>query len=207
MDLPALKAGGPYKLTIAGKNRVEVNNVLVGEVWIASGQSNMQWPLNQTVGGEDAVKNSTDPKLHLLYIPLHTSQTPEDNITPPWQESKPDSSSNFSAVAYHFGKELRKRLGIPVGIIHTSWGGTYAEAWTRRGVIESTPGLKCTCPAIWPEAELPDGAAELFNQQAQYLRRWRRPAPPASSRLPRPSPRAIPRTRAIPTSLPSSTTP
>lgn len=141
VKLPELKAGGPYTLTMSGKNRVEAKNILVGEVWIASGQSNMQWPLFNTVGGEDFVKDSTDPQYRLLYIPRHTAETPEDNITAPWQESNPASAREFSAVAYHFGKELRKRLKVPVGVIHTSWGGTIAEAWTRQEVLERTPNL------------------------------------------------------------------
>jgi sialate O-acetylesterase len=130
----------------------------------------MQFGLSSEIGGEDEVRNSTDPQLRLMYIPLHTSQTPEDNITVPWQPSAPDSARNFSAVAYHFGKELRKRLGVPVGMIHTSWGGTYAEAWTRRGVIESTPGLEYIMPNYRNQQR--NYQLALLNwgkQQEQYL--------------------------------------
>jgi len=136
-----LRAGGPHTLTISGKNTVSVRNVMVGEVWIASGQSNMQWPITAT-DSASKIPTFNDPDLRLLYIPRHTSQTPETDINVPWQAATPETAANFSAVAYFFGRDLRKALGVPVGMIHTSWGGTIAEAWTRRGVLESTPGLE-----------------------------------------------------------------
>lgn len=145
--LKPLRAGGPFTLTISGENTVEVKNVLVGEVWIASGQSNMEWPLSATVGADQAVAGSADPQLHLLTIEKATSDKPVREVTAKWVESKPETTQRFSAVAYHFARTLRARLKVPVGMIHTSWGGTYAEAWTRREALQSEPGLEGIVPA------------------------------------------------------------
>ena len=145
--LKPLKAGGPFTLTVSGENTVEVKNVLVGEVWIASGQSNMEWPLTATKTGEQAIAGSADPELRLLTIAKATSDTPVREVTARWMEAKPDTTPRFSAVAYHFARTLRQRLKVPVGIIHTSWGGTYAEAWTSRETLQSEPGLTGIVPA------------------------------------------------------------
>lgn len=138
VELEGLKAGGPYTLKVAGPNNtVEVKNVLVGEVWVCSGQSNMEWPLYNTRGGAEAVAQSSDPQLHLLTIPKATSPTPLHAVNQPWLEANPETTRSFSAVAYYFGRELRKTLKVPVGLIHTSWGGTVAEAWTSAGALRS----------------------------------------------------------------------
>jgi sialate O-acetylesterase len=182
------RAGGPHTLTISGKNTVTVRNVLVGEVWIASGQSNMQWPITAT---ESASKIPTlnDPDLRLLYIPRHTNQTPEDNITVPWQAATPETAANFSAVAYFFGRDLRKALGVPVGMIHTSWGGTIAEAWTRKGVLEETPGLESIL-TNYRTAKRNYRLALLTHQQALEAHRQAVERARAAGQTPPPAPQA-----------------
>ena len=155
VNLKPLKAGGPFTLTITGDKSdrpVEIQNVLVGEVWVSSGQSNMEFNLGRSIGAEEAIAASGDAMLRLFTVPRKTSQTELTAINDDafllkagrtvWKEAGPSSAPSFSAVAYYFGRDLRKALGVPVGLIHSSVGGTPAEAWTRRAALESEPGLK-----------------------------------------------------------------
>ena len=149
VKLAELKAGGPFPLTIEGKNKVEVADVLVGEVWVCSGQSNMEFTLGRAAEAGNAVPKATDPELRLYTVPKTVSDEPLDTIKRKdspgqrtWQSSDPESAAKFSAVAYYFGRDLRKALGVPVGLIHTSWGGTNAESWTSRRTLEADPALK-----------------------------------------------------------------
>ncbi len=136
-------AAHPLTLTFLGKNSVTIHDVLIGEVWIASGQSNMQMALRYTQDGEKAAAAANDPLLRLYTVPNVAAPTPLTSIVsrPKWQECTPQSAINFSAVAYYFGKHLREALKVPVGIIHTSWGGTPAEAWTSQEALENEPTL------------------------------------------------------------------
>jgi sialate O-acetylesterase len=140
--LKSMPAGGPHTLTISSPaNEVEVKNVLIGEVWICSGQSNMAWPLINTENSQQEIAASADRQLRLLTIQRATSRTEVHEVTAPWVESTPQSTERFSAVAYYFGKELRKKLGVPVGLINTSWGGTVAEAWTSPDALIAQASL------------------------------------------------------------------
>src|SRR5205823_7210221 len=116
-------------------------NVLVGEVYVCSGQSNMEWPVSMTDNAQEAIAPSKDPMLHLLTIPEKASDTPLHEVTSPWQECSPGTVGRFSAVAYFFGRDLRRALQVPVGLIHSSWGGTVAEAWTSQPTLESNSEL------------------------------------------------------------------
>ena len=149
VKLAELKAGGPFTLSIEGNNKVEVADVLVGEVWVCSGQSNMEWTLNKAAEAEAAVPKADDPMLRLYTVPKAVSDEPlatirraESTGQRAWLSSDPDSAAKFSAVGYFFGRDLRKALGVPVGLIHTSWGGTNAESWTSRRTLEADPSLK-----------------------------------------------------------------
>lgn len=120
---------GPHTLKVTGTNIVVVRDVLVGEVWVCSGQSNMEWPLSASDGGEDAAKAAADPMLRLFTVPNTTSLHERIDCAGRWEASTPESAIRFSAVGYHFAKELRAALGVPVGIISADWGGTRVEAW------------------------------------------------------------------------------
>ncbi|MEZ6068727.1 MAG: sialate O-acetylesterase [Pirellulales bacterium] len=137
--LPPLEAGGPFELTIKGNNETKVGDVLVGEVWIASGQSNMQWPLNRTVDSEATIAAANNPQLRLFSVPLKYSDKPETTVDAKWQLCTPETVPGFSAVGYFFGQHLQERLGVPVGVINTSYGGTPAENWTSREKLASVP--------------------------------------------------------------------
>ena len=136
------KAGGPSELTIKGANVLTIKNVLVGEVWLCSGQSNMEWPLVNTINGAETVAQADYPEIRLFTVEKHTSATPLTDVVGHWVVTTPEEAAHFSAVGYFFGRELYQHLKIPIGLIHSSWGGTPAEAWTSHEALVSSPELK-----------------------------------------------------------------
>ena len=151
-DLAPLKAGGPFEMTIAGENTIKLGNILVGEVWIASGQSNMQLSVKQSDNPEQTAKESANPQIRLITIPRRATPEPQSDVDAKWQECGPASVPDFSAVAYFFGRDLQKQLKVPVGLISTNYGGTPAEAWTSHGGWSRSPrssrSPKCRPPTI-----------------------------------------------------------
>jgi sialate O-acetylesterase len=142
LRLPPLRAGGPFTMRIAGENSVEVRDVLVGEVYVCSGQSNMEWPVSLTTDAPKTIAQSADPMLRLFTVAHAISNTPVSDVSGPWKACDPESVAGFSAVAYFFGRELRRALKVPIGLIQSSWGGTPAEAWTSRATLESDSSLR-----------------------------------------------------------------
>src|SRR5919106_74945 len=140
--LPPLKAGGPFELTIKGANVLTVKNILVGEVWLCSGQSNMEWPLVNTLDGAEAVQKASYPQIRLFTVAKQTSESPLTDVEGRWVVTTPDEAAHFSAVGYFFGRELHQQLKVPVGLIDSSWGGTPAEAWTSHEALVSVPLLR-----------------------------------------------------------------
>lgn len=135
--------GGPFNMHIKGKNEVILNNILIGDVWICSGQSNMEWPLWNTDNGAVDVKKATNKSIRLLTVPKVTSLTPLNDFEGDgWLECSPSSANDFSAVGYYFGKYLQKELDVPIGLINTSWGGTRVEPWTSAPSCETNNRLK-----------------------------------------------------------------
>lgn len=116
----------PRELKVSG---VVIKDVLVGEVWLCGGQSNMEWALSKCVGGPEAVERSANPLLRLCLVPHNSQTSPRSDVAAKWSVSAPDAVKNFSAVAYWFGSKLQKELGVPVGIINNSYGGTQIQAW------------------------------------------------------------------------------
>src|SRR5438034_4039235 len=142
VKLPSQKAGGPDTLAVEGKNKIDVRNVVVGEVWICSGQSNMEWPLSRSFESEKDIATSANPNIHLFTAPRLKADAPVDDVKANWETCNPDTVRNFSAVAYYFGRDLQKSRGVPVGLIHTSWGGSPAEVWMSQKVLEANPDYK-----------------------------------------------------------------
>jgi sialate O-acetylesterase len=162
VKLPAQKAGTGFTLTIKGKNTVELKNVAVGEVWVCSGQSNMQWEFWRPNLGEQSKTvpaQAKNPNIRLMTLKRVTATTPQDEfpvVTEPrngakggpdvhygkWLECDPASVQEFSVVAYYFGRELEKTLKVPVGLIVNSWGGMPAEAYTSLEALDAEPSLK-----------------------------------------------------------------
>jgi sialate O-acetylesterase len=193
--LPGLKAGGPFKLTISGSNSVTIQDVYVGEVWVASGQSNMGMTVNASAGAAEAKKSAANPKLRLFTVKHTIAETPQttvpvDKTNGRWLEAGPDTIGSFSAVAYYFGRDLQKALDVPVGIIHTSWGGTRAEAWTSRRVLEADPLYKgefvdaATAAADYAKALARHKEALARHEKAVEKAKAEGKEPPAPPRAP-----------------------
>jgi len=135
--VPTPKASGPHTITIKGNNTIELKNVMSGEVWICSGQSNMQWTVSNSNNPEEEIAAANYPNIRLFYVPRTVALEPQDDCKADWKECSPETIGGFSAVAYFFGRTLNRELNVPIGLIHTSWGGTPAESWTRREILES----------------------------------------------------------------------
>lgn len=129
------EAGGPFTLTVKGSNTITLQNILVGEVWVCSGQSNMEWPLRQCIDAEDEIKAAAYDKIRFFNVNREKSAVPKDDCSGQWQICSPQTAATFSAVGYFFGRELFQKLNIPVGLINSSWGGTPAEAWTSEATL------------------------------------------------------------------------
>ena len=141
--LKKLKAGNAAEdLKLTGKNSITLKDVLVGEVWIASGQSNMEWPMRNTYQADTEIPKTANSMVRLYTVPKLKAENPVDNVPSSWTACGPDTTPSFSAVAYYFARDLQKALGVPVGMIHTSWGGSPAEVWMREGVLVSNPDFK-----------------------------------------------------------------
>lgn len=124
-------SGGPYNLKLLGNNTIELNNVFVGEVWFCSGQSNMGWPLYKSENGINEIEQSQHDKIKLFNVKRSMSGIPTKELDPKnkWTTCNSKTTKNFSAVAYYFARELYKRLEVPIGLIHSSWGGSSIESW------------------------------------------------------------------------------
>jgi sialate O-acetylesterase len=165
-----LKAGGPFTLTIAGRNTLTINNVLVGEVWVCSGQSNMEFHLSQANGGMQAAAEANYPEMRLFTVRRATSAAPLDDVDGRWVVASPQTAPSFSAVGFFFGRELYQKLKVPVGLIHSSWGGTPAEAWTSQQTLASLPDLKPILERYDRERNDPN----IGRDYAQKLALWQR---------------------------------
>ena len=136
LQLTTPNAGGPHTITIKGSSTVTIDDVLIGEVWVCSGQSNMQIPLrggldgNFIEGGLDAIVNSKNDRIRFFTVKQNTSLKPLDNVKGSWEKAAPSTAGSFSAVGYFFAQQLEKVLDIPIGIVVAAWGSSTAEAWS-----------------------------------------------------------------------------
>ena len=182
VKLKALKASDvSAKLIVTGKNKVEINDVVVGEVWIASGQSNMQWAMNQSEGGAKDIAAANSTRLRLFYVPRVKKDAPAADVEAKWTHSNPETVKGFSAVAYYFGQDLQEALKVPVGIIHTSWGGSPAEVWMsddvlnanaeyKKTIVDSYQTQKASYEEALPKWEQEKAAAEKAGQKFDKAR-------------------------------------
>lgn len=162
--LEPLRAGGPFPLKISGDNTITFTNILVGEVWVCSGQSNMAWPLSKTENAQAAIATSHDPMLRLWSSSCVPSDEPQRDVRGKWRECSPDSVAAFSAVGYYFGRDLRKALQVPVGLVHAAVNGTSAEAWISRAVLESEPRVKASLDRFAKRVEDYSPALAQYNE-------------------------------------------
>jgi sialate O-acetylesterase len=143
VKLPAQEYGGPLTLTIKGKNTIVFDNILIGEVWVCSGQSNMEWKVSQSNNADIEIASSNFPKIRLFTVPKAVAQYPQSDIASgEWEECSPETVADFSAVGYFFGRDIFQELNVPIGLIHTSWGGTVAETWSSAETISKDPDFK-----------------------------------------------------------------
>ncbi len=165
--LGPLKSGGPSSMTISGQNSVQISNILVGEVWVCSGQSNMVFLLSKAENAKEAIAGSADPLLRLYTVPRKHTNVPIDDAGAQWCECGPETIADFSAVAYFFGRELRKALGVPVGLINSSYGGTRAQGWMREEVVDANPDFTA---AYQPTGKTgPSNPGRLYNAMVHPL--------------------------------------
>jgi sialate O-acetylesterase len=143
VHLPARSAGGPFVLSVRGDKEFIIKDVMIGEVWIASGQSNMAYSLEGAEGSASEVPKANDPQLRLFTVPKRIAVAPQDNTLPAhWELCTPDTAKGFSAVAYFFARELRRKLNVPVGIVESVWPGTPIEEWIAPEFLQPDPELK-----------------------------------------------------------------
>ncbi|WP_163710035.1 sialate O-acetylesterase [Mangrovibacterium lignilyticum] len=141
METP--EAGGPYSFTVQGYNTLQIEDVLIGEVWLLSGQSNMEWsPRGGLKGGEKEVKEASNPELRLFIVEHRTSSCPAYDVDGHWMVCSPESVMDFSAVGFFFGRQLQEQLDQPVGLICSAWGGTPVEVWTPKDEIVQNENLR-----------------------------------------------------------------
>lgn len=181
--LPPEPAGGPYSLTVSASNTIQLTDILVGDVWFASGQSNMELPLigfpgSATVDNASAeIRDATHPNIRLLHIKEKSSYYPLNDIDSGWTRCTPETASTFSAAAYFFGREIAEKEHVPVGLIDSTWGGTIAESWVSLDTISSDASLMplfaswaqmtdriADMPAIEAEENREEAAAKAANQ-------------------------------------------
>jgi sialate O-acetylesterase len=139
VTLDPMPTGGPHTLTVRGKNTVTLDDVLVGEVWICSGQSNMQWPVAAAKDADLEIPAAKYPNIRLITVPNVGTQEPQKDFRGQWTTCRPETVGGFSAVGYFFGRQLQETLGIPIGLINDAWGGSACEAWVRRDRLAADP--------------------------------------------------------------------
>ena len=150
-----------YDLRVSlGAESLYFDDILIGEVWVASGQSNMQWTVSNSNDPEKEIAAANYPNLRLFYVTRVTADTPQEDCGGTWQACTSETVPGFSAVAYFYGRELHKKLNVPVGLIHTSWGGTPSESWTSQETVEKVPAFAPISTrwedivAKWPESKV-----------------------------------------------------
>jgi len=172
-------AGGPYEMLIKGKNTIELKNVMVGDVWLASGQSNMEFTLGPSIeddtpgvlNAEHEAAGAKFPSIRLFRVHHQFALTPKEDVeTEGWSEVTPKSVGNFSAVGYFFGRELHRRYHVPIGIIESSWGGTVAEAWVGESALKNFPEFQDSIRSLKQIDE--KSAAEDYSRYVSLKSTW-----------------------------------
>ncbi len=175
INFPPMDAGGPFTVQVIGQDTITYENVKVGEVWVCSGQSNMEMPLagwGEIDNFEEEIANANFPDIHLFTVKRAMSVRPLDDVdSAAWQVCSPQTIPLFSATAYFFGRYLNRTLGIPIGLIHSSWGGTMAEAWTSAGSLRELEDFAAVVDSMQTGA---DTLEQLVKEYEQKLARWQK---------------------------------
>jgi sialate O-acetylesterase len=173
ISVPTPAAGGPFTITIRGNNTLVLENVMIGEVWICSGQSNMEMCENWGLPDVRAeLPNCTTNDIHFFHIPRTTSPYPQEDCRAQWVSCDSTELKSFSAAGYFFGKELNRRLNVPIGLIESSWGGTPAEVWTPADQVNGDDTLKAASATLKPNAGWPYLSGYCYNGMIAPLTRF-----------------------------------
>ena len=168
--LAPVAVGGPFSMTIEGNNTIELENILMGDVWVCSGQSNMGWMVKNSNNSEEEIARAHIPEIRLFTVPHRMATQPLDTLEEgSWQRCTPETIPDFSAVAYFFGRELTRHLNVPIGLIHSSWGGTRAESWISPAAIgehRGDPNFTTEFTNLDLETALDEGEQRLEQWQA-----------------------------------------
>nr|WP_255651168.1 sialate O-acetylesterase [Cesiribacter sp. SM1] len=187
-NIKTAKAGGLYTLTFKGNNTIIINEVLLGEVWLCSGQSNMHFPVapiensgwaTGVVNYEQEISGATYPAIRMFTVARKVADTPQQDVEGSWEVSSPQTVGDFSAVAYFFARELHQKTGLPIGLINTSWGGTPAESWTRKEILESDADF---VPILTRYQEALEKYPEAMEAHKLALASWQKEAEEKRSR-------------------------
>ena len=163
-NLQTPTAGGPYQITISASNTIVLEDVLIGEVWVCGGQSNMEWSGDQSLKETlDEAPNATNTSIHFFYVAKSTSDFPQDNLEGKWMVCSPEEMKHFSAIGYFFGKNLNQTLHYPIGLINSNWGGTPAETWTPEYVINNVAIIKKGADSLTAADEWPHITSKAYN--------------------------------------------
>ncbi len=168
IQIPTPEAGGPYEITI--NKSIQLSDVMIGEVWLCSGQSNMEWSARVGIDNtEEAIKMANNQQIRFFTVPKTGADQPQNHCDGEWLLCSPETMSSFSAVAYFFGKELQERLQVPVGLINSSWGGTPAEVWTP-GQVMATDSVFANWDDAFSNAyRWADASSVLYNAMIHPL--------------------------------------
>jgi len=161
--LPPQEAGGPHTITVTGENTVSIKDVLVGDVWICSGQSNMEMAVRGVRNAKKEIADAKYPRIRLFTVKRTSTPEPQDDCKGDWKPCSPDTVPNFSAVGYFFGRHLHKHLDVPVGLVNTSWGGTPSEAWTSPRTVEKVRAFDPIVKRFKGKPNHPHRPSNLFN--------------------------------------------
>lgn len=175
--LEPLALGAPTELTIEGQNRIEFEDVLIGEVWICSGQSNMNFKLIKSDQGDLDIATANCPEIRLLRVPNKGTPIPQDDFEGAWKAATPNTVKYFSAIGYLFANRIHRAVGVPVGIIDNSWSGAAAEAWVPRKVLESAGGFEKTLADI--DRKVAACSDEIYAEAMAAYKQWRADGKPA----------------------------
>jgi len=169
LQLEKESAGGPFVLTITGKNSITINDVLVGEVWLCSGQSNMEFTVRNSINAGQEMATANYPMIHHFLVAKEVSAKPlEDIKAGEWKVCSPETVGDFTAVGFYFARELYNQLKVPIGLIHSSWGGTHSETWTSREAFENSDEFKSMI-ALMPNLNLDSLSAEKNKAMAKKI--------------------------------------
>ncbi len=187
LELPAASST-PIELTVSGTNTLKVSDILVGEVWLCSGQSNMEWSLKQSSTASTDIPGANFPAIRHFKVAKHAAATPREDVQGEWKVCSPEAAGDFTAVGFFFGRELHKQLaGAPIGLIASNWGGTPVESWASRASMEAEASLRPFLDrwdrhvAIYDPAkaqEIFEKAKAAWSKQAEDAKAGGKPVPP-----------------------------